>query len=162
MRIGESVEWAIHCATVLAALPDRQPLSNARLAEFHGVPAPYLAKAMQALTRAGITVSVPGRRGGFRLARRPGQITLLDIVDAVEGDQPAFRCSEIRRRGPARMPARCYTSACGIASAMWRAEEAWRAQLAGTTVEDVLAHVIGALTPEAATAAVTWMEEALS
>ena len=69
MRMSDAVEWSIHCCTVLAALPEDQALPAARLAEFHDVPPAYLAKALQAMTAAGIVESRPGPRGGYRLAR---------------------------------------------------------------------------------------------
>src|SRR6266508_5269600 len=100
MRLGEGVEWALHCCTLLAVLPPDQAMPASRLAEYHGVPGAYLAKHLQALSQAGIVEAVPGRRGGYRLARRPDEITLLDVVDAVEGAEGSFRCTEIRRRGP--------------------------------------------------------------
>ena len=162
MRIGEGVEWAIHCATVLAVIPPDASLPGARLAEFHQVPSAYLAKSLQALSRAGIIESLPGRNGGYRLARAARDITLLEIVLAVEGYEPAFRCSEIRRRGPGAMPARKYVSPCGIASAMWRAEEAWRAELQAVTVADMLDHVVQSITPESAAKTAAWMQEVLS
>ena len=49
----------------------------------------------------GIVESRPGPLGGYRLARPPSDITLLDVVLAVDGDDAAFRCREIRQRGPA-------------------------------------------------------------
>src|ERR1700759_4060831 len=98
MRMSEGVEWAAHCVVLLARLPEGAALPASRLAEYHGVPAPYLAKALQALARAGLVTSKAGRRGGYRLTRDPAQITLLDVVNAVEGDEPAFRCTEIRQR----------------------------------------------------------------
>src|SRR5687768_4360995 len=104
MKLGEGVEWALHCATVLALVPPGRALPAAALAEFHGVPPAYLAKTMQALAREGIVESVPGRRGGYRLARRAREVTILDVVEAIEGRERSFRCSEIRRRGPARVP----------------------------------------------------------
>ena len=81
MRLGEPVEWALHCTTVLALLPSDAAVPAARLAEFHGVPAAYLAKTLQALAREGIVESVPGRRGGYRLAKPPADITVLDVVE---------------------------------------------------------------------------------
>jgi DNA-binding IscR family transcriptional regulator len=60
MRMSEGVEWTVHCCTVLAMLPAGECLSGARLAEYHAVPAPYLAKHLQALTRAGVLESVSG------------------------------------------------------------------------------------------------------
>lgn len=124
MRLGEGVEWALHCATLLALVPADQAMPAARLAEFHGVPAPYLAKTLQALAREGIVESVPGRRGGYRLGRPLSEITVLDVVEAAEGRQPSFRCAEIRRRGPARVRDRQYTPVCAIADVMYRADSA--------------------------------------
>ena len=62
MKLSDGVEWGIHCCTVLAALPEGTALPAARLAEFHGVPAAYLAKHLQALSRAGIVTTEPGQR----------------------------------------------------------------------------------------------------
>src|SRR5688500_19269663 len=139
MRITEGVEWALHCCTLLAVVPDGTALPAARLAEVHGVPGAYLAKHLQALAAAGILESVPGRKGGYRLARRPAAISLLEVVDAVEGGETAFRCTEIRQRGPAALSSpSAYRKPCGIARAMWAAEEAWRAELERRTVADML------------------------
>lgn len=162
MRLSEGVEWALHCTTVLALVPSAMAMPGGRLAEFHGVPPAYLAKALQALSRAEIVESVAGRRGGYRLARPASDITLLDVVLAVDGDEPAFRCTEIRRRGPAAVPARHYRHACSIAAAMWRAEEAWRAELAATSVADLLGRLAHTVSPESASKAATWMQEVLS
>ena len=71
----------------------------------------------------------PGRGGGYRLGRSAERITLLDVVEAVDGTDPFFRCTEIRKRGPARAPARAYAPVCAIAGTMARAEDAWRAEL---------------------------------
>src|SRR3954447_7011793 len=110
MQLGEGVEWALHCCTLLAVVPSGRAMPASRLAEYHGVPPAYLAKHLQALAQAGIVESVPGRKGGYRLIRPADQITLLEVVDAVEGTGPAFRCTEIRRRGPARVSAVEYRS----------------------------------------------------
>ncbi len=141
MRISEGVEWAAHCAVVLAQVPAGLALSAGVLAEFHGVPKPYLAKSLQALSRAGIVASSQGRTGGYSLARPAGEVTLLDIVLAVDGDQTAFRCTEIRQRAPHPAPARCFRSSCAIASGMWRAEQAWRDELATIRLDTLSAGV---------------------
>ena len=162
MRLSDGVEWAIHSCTVLALVPPGTSLPAARLAEFHGVPPAYLAKHLQALARTGIVESIAGRRGGYRLAKPASEVTLLDIVLAVEGDERAFRCAEIRQRGPAAVDdPRAYRVPCGIAAAMWRAEAAWRRELEQQTVAGVLAHLGRAVKPEAAVKAASWMQEAL-
>ena len=140
--MSDGVEWALHCCTVLAALPSDQALPAARLAEYHEVPPAYLAKHLQALTAAGIARSVPGPRGGYRLARPPAEVSVLDVVLAVEGDDRAFRCSEIRQRGPAAGGRELYRRPCGIARTMWQAEDAWRAELAATSIGDLLVELM--------------------
>ena len=159
MRLGEGVEWTLHCCTILALLPDGVALPAARLAEFHELPGAYLAKHLQALSKAGIIESVAGARGGYRLARPAGEISLLDVVLAVEGDEPAFRCTEIRRRGPTAVPADGYPKPCGIARAMWRAEDAWRRELAAQTIGDLMAGLAVDADPRAAQKGAVWFQE---
>jgi Rrf2 family protein len=160
MRLSEGVEWTVHCCVLLATIPRGATIPGARLAEFHGVPGPYLAKHLQALTRAGVLESVPGPRGGYRLARPGQEITVLDVVEALDGDEPAFSCTEIRRRGPAGgLPAKAYPKPCGIHSLMDRADAAWRTELAGTTISDLALHVARATNPLAAERAATWFQQ---
>jgi len=141
MRLPEGVEWALHAVVLLALTPPDACLPAARIAEYHGVPAPYLAKHLQALARAGVLESLPGARGGYRLARPAGEIRILDVVEALDPEPASFRCTEIRRRGPAALPAAEYRLPCSIHAAMLRADAAWRAELAGTTAAD-LAHTV--------------------
>jgi Rrf2 family protein len=137
MRLNEGVEWAAHCLVLLAGLPEETALSAVRLAEYHDVRAPYLAKSLQALAGAGIISSRVGRHGGYRLTRAPGEITLLDVVNAVDGEESLFRCTEIRRQGPSRVAPRQYPPVCAIAAAMRRAEAAWRSELRAITIADL-------------------------
>jgi Rrf2 family protein len=137
MKLGDGVEQAIHSVAMLSGLSEGGVLSAAALAEFHGVSTSYLLKHLQALSGAGILDTVPGPKGGYRLARPAEKITLLDIVLAVEGPAPAFRCNEIRQRGPNPVPGRFFAEPCNISSAMLRAERVYRAELAKTTIADL-------------------------
>jgi Rrf2 family protein len=139
MKLSDGVEQAIHCVAMLTRLSPQGVLSAAALAEFHGVSASYLLKHLQALSAAGILETLPGPKGGYRLARSPEAISLLDIVLAVEGPEPAFRCKEIRQRGPNPLPARLFAKPCGIAAAMLKAERAYRAELRRVTIAAILA-----------------------
>lgn len=137
--MSDGVEWAVHCCVVLTAA-DR-PVPAARLAEFHDVSGSYLAKQLQALSRAQIIRSVQGKDGGYVLGRPPGEISVYDIVRAVDGGRPAFVCSEIRQRGPlGSSPEQCQEP-CGIARTMAVAERAWRDSLRGVTVLDLASEV---------------------
>jgi Rrf2 family protein len=136
MKLGDGVEQAIHSVAMLSGLEDGAVLAASALAEFHGVSPSYLLKHLQALSGAGILEALPGPTGGYRLARPAGQITLLDIVLAVEGSGPAFRCAEIRQRGPNPLPGPP-KHPCEINAAMLKAEKAYRAELAKVTVAEV-------------------------
>lgn len=139
MKMSDGVEWALHsCVNLAWSGPDRA-VSAARLAAWHDLPAAYLNKQLQALARAGIVVSTPGPRGGFRLARPLADISLMDVVAAVEGPDEAFRCTEIRRQGPGGpdREAEAGAPACAIAQAMGRAELAWRTALAAQDLDGI-------------------------
>lgn len=69
---------------MLAYCADEQPVSSAVLARRTKVPASYLAKILQNLVRSGIVLSHRGTRGGFQLALPAHQVTLLDVVNAVD------------------------------------------------------------------------------
>lgn len=137
--MAEGVEWALH-SCILLHWAERGAIPAAKLAEFHDLPVAYHNKHLQALARAGILTSVPGPRGGFRLAKPPEQISLLEVVAAIEGPEDVFRCTEIRKRGPAGLgPKESYRLPCSVFVAMHEAELAWRRALAEQTLADVIA-----------------------
>lgn len=138
MKLGDGVEAAIHCTTVLAGLEGKATLPAAALAEYHGVSSSYLVKHLKKLVAEGVLESVSGPAGGYRLARPAARITLADVVLAVEGRQPAFRCTEIRQNGPGAPDASAYPDPCAINLAMLRAERAYRDALAQTTIADIV------------------------
>ncbi len=162
MKLSEGVEWGLHCTTLLAVLPPGVALPASRLAGYHGVPEAYLAKHLQALSRAGVVESVPGPRGGYRLGRAPDELTVLDVVEAVDGEEPAFRCTEIRQRGPAAQAPSAYRRRCGIHSVMLRADAAWRRELRLTTVGDIVRSLTGTLPGVAAEKAAGWLGRVLA
>lgn len=136
--MGQGVEWALHVLLALAWADDDAPVPAAKLAACHDLPVAYLNKHLQSLARAGILESTPGVRGGFRLARAPESITVMDVVSAIEGTQEMFRCTEIRQSGVgAQLPRSSFDAPCAIHSSMRRAELAWRRELASQTIADL-------------------------
>jgi Rrf2 family protein len=152
MKLSDGVEAAIHCAATLAGLEGGSTLPASALAEAFGLSPSYLLKHLNALSSAGILESVPGPAGGYRLGRPAETITLLDIVLAVEGPQPAFRCADIRKHGPFKLPASVYAKPCGINAAMLRAERAYRAALATERLSDIVSHYMSDTDPRAVAA----------
>lgn len=141
MKLGDGVEQAVHAVALLAGLAPDEVLPAAALARYHGLSPSFLLKHMQALSKAKIVATVPGPKGGYRLARAARDITLLDVVLAVEGAGPAFRCSEIRQRGPDPCPQETFQTPCAINAAMLDAERAYRAALKKTSLADIVAAV---------------------
>ena len=138
MKLPESSEWVLHCAASLAQLAEGEAASVAQLAEHFGVPAPYLAKQLAHLVRAGVLTATTGPRGGFRLARPASGITVLDVIEAVDGSADPYQCREIRQRGRGALPAEACTEPCILAETMRAAYEAWRASLAAVSLADIL------------------------
>lgn len=137
MKLSEGVEDAVHAALLLAGLPNGATMPAGAVAEAYDLTGSYLLKHLKALVHAGILVSVPGPAGGYRLGRALGEISLLDVVLAIEGPAPAFRCREIRQRGPGKLEQAAYVKPCGVNRAMLRAEKAYREVLAQTKLSDI-------------------------
>ncbi len=157
--LTQGVEWALHTCALLALVPRGRALPAAKLAEFHALPAAYLAKQLQQLSAAGIVEAVRGKAGGYRLARPVREITFLDVVDAVEGRKPLFRCIEIRQRGPTSVEPSSYHGLCAIATTMAEAEQAWRAVLASRTLSEILTTM--KVPPKQVQRSAAWFREAL-
>lgn len=87
------VQQAIRALTTLAAEEKGSVVMAGKLAGRESVSAAALSKTLQRLARKGLLQSVQGRRGGFMLARSPRDITVAEIVDAMEGPAGAGRCS---------------------------------------------------------------------
>jgi len=137
--MSQGVEWALHTCLNLSWVD--APVPTGTLAAFYELPPAYLNKQLQALVHAGILASVSGPRGGFRLARAPQAVSLLDIVAAIEGPEELFRCDRILDRGPGEHAGVDYRQSCAFARAMRGADLAWRRELAGRTLADVRADV---------------------
>lgn len=138
MKLPGSTEWLLHCATTLAQVEPGETASAAQLADFFDLPPAYLAKQLQYLVKAGVLAATPGARGGFRLARPAAEITLLQIVEAVDGTASPYECREIRQQGRGALPPQDCRDTCVLAVKMAEAHAAWRESLEGVSLADVL------------------------
>lgn len=91
LKISEAASLALHAMVYLAS-QENGPVSTARIAEALGVSRAHLSKVMQWLSRDGLVDSVRGPKGGFVLARDPGDITLLDVYEVIEGPLEESEC----------------------------------------------------------------------
>jgi Rrf2 family protein len=81
--ISQTTEYALRAVVWLAANPEK-PLTAQQIAEATRVPAGYLAKVLQGLSRAGLLHSQRGLGGGFTLAKSPDGLTMWEVVQAVD------------------------------------------------------------------------------
>lgn len=140
-HFGSGVEYALHCLLWLVDPASGQP-SSRDLAELQGVSPSFLAKILPKLEKAGIVRASEGLRGGYQLARSPAAISVLEVVDAVEGRKPLFDCQEIRGRCAifgGKPPAWSLKGVCGIHAVMLRAEQSMREELAKSTLATIAA-----------------------
>ena len=92
LRVTKLTDYATLVLTVLAARPG-DVLSAPDLAEHAGLEAPTVAKVLKPLAQAGLVEGFRGANGGYRLAREPAAISLVEIVEAMEGPLGMTECS---------------------------------------------------------------------
>jgi Rrf2 family protein len=99
MQYSVGVEYSLHCLVYLIDIPPDSSIGIKELSTFQGVSETYLSKMFGKLSKAGIVRSVPGIKGGYRLAKDPVDITFFDVVEAIEGSKPIFQCKNIKEKG---------------------------------------------------------------
>ena len=96
MQITRQTDYAIGCVLYLAEHPDEVKVVD-EIARSKSIPKVFLAKILQKLSKAGIVRSYRGVKGGFELAKRPKDITLLDVIEAIKGPVAMNICAIDRR-----------------------------------------------------------------
>ncbi|MBV9473298.1 MAG: Rrf2 family transcriptional regulator [Solirubrobacterales bacterium] len=91
MRISAKADYAVRAAVELAAAESDRPVKAERVATAQGIPLNFLENILGELRHAGIVRSHRGAEGGFRLAKPPREVTVADIIRAVEGPLASVR-----------------------------------------------------------------------
>jgi Rrf2 family protein len=91
VRISAKVDYAVRAAVELAAAEGEKPVKAERIATAQGIPLNFLENILGELRHAGIVRSHRGAEGGFRLAKPPAELTIADIIRAVEGPLASVR-----------------------------------------------------------------------
>jgi Rrf2 family protein len=91
MRISAKADYAVRAVVELAAASDEKPIKAERIANAQGIPLNFLENILGELRHAGIVRSHRGAEGGFRLARPAAEITIADVIRAVEGPLASVR-----------------------------------------------------------------------
>ena len=91
MRISAKADYAVRAAVEMAAAPNGKPITAELIATSQGIPRNFLENILCELRNAGLVRSQRGNEGGYRLARGPEQVTVADIIRAVEGPLATVR-----------------------------------------------------------------------
>lgn len=136
MQFSVGVEYAFHSLFYLVDMPEHKSVGIRQIAELHGITESYLSKVFARLRKAGIVRSIPGVKGGYRLARPAEDISFWDIVEAVEGSSHFFQCAEIRKKNLFVDDPSVFTDGCPclIKVVMLEAEERMRESLRGRSL----------------------------
>lgn len=128
VRVSEAASLGLHAAMLLArAAPSL--LRTRDIGERMGASQAHLVKVLQSLSRAGLVETERGPRGGARLTRPAGEITLLQVYEAVDGPLEASECLLTR-------PV-CDGSCCMVGKLLYRMNQEVRQHLARTSLADV-------------------------
>jgi Rrf2 family protein len=93
LRLSKKADYALIAMEHLATRPDGASASAREIAEQYDIPVELLAKVLQSLARRSLVTSHQGTRGGYRLARPVQQISVADIIQAIDGPLTVTACS---------------------------------------------------------------------
>lgn len=131
LALTKRADYAIRAVLALARARDGERISVRRLAADQAIPAAFLPRVMGDLVAGQLIDAAPGRAGGYRLARAPEEVSLLDVVEAVEGD--------VRRRGCILRGGPCQPNgACAVHPVFVAAEDDLLDRLAQAKVSDLI------------------------
>ncbi len=138
MRVSAKADYAVRACAELASRAGDESVSSETLASGQGIPTAFLERIMGDLRRGGVVTSVRGRSGGYLLARDAAEITLADIIRAVDGPLVTVR--------DVRPPGLTYE---GSAAALLEVWVALRAAVRGVLDEVTLADLVKGDLPDA-------------
>jgi Rrf2 family protein len=85
MKLTRASSYALHAVAFMAAQKHDKPVASHNIAQARGIPERFLLKVLKPLVSARVLHSIKGPNGGYRLARPASDITMLEIVEAVDG-----------------------------------------------------------------------------
>lgn len=131
MKLTRAGEYAVRCVLFVAGCDPGEIVRRQDIASAMQIPSEFLSKIAQQLARSGFIEIVQGPKGGYRLLKTPEEITLLDVVEAVNG--------EIFLNDCVMRPESCFRNAeCSVYLVWKKAREQLRATLREATFDKLL------------------------
>jgi Rrf2 family protein len=138
LELTKRGDYAVRAMLALTRGSGNGLLSARRISDAMVIPVRFLPQVLADLQRAGLVEAAPGRSGGYRLAREAAMISLLEVIEAVEGDSRRRSC--VLRGGPCGVDGHC-----DVHDVFFAGQEALR----GTFARSTLADLAGTATAEA-------------
>lgn len=132
LRLSKKADYALMALKHLALRGDQGSASAREIASQYDIPIELLAKILQRLVRHGLLASHQGTRGGYELARRPVQISVADVIQAIDGPVAVTACSA--DEGACEQFAKC-----NVRDPLWRVRERILAALGECTIAELAA-----------------------
>ena len=85
MKLTRASSYALHAVAFMAVQKHERPIASHNIAQARGIPERFLLKVLKPLVSARVLLSIKGPNGGYRLAKPASEITMLDILEAVDG-----------------------------------------------------------------------------
>jgi Rrf2 family protein len=85
MKLTRAASYALHAVVYMAAQDSKRPVASHLIAHARGIPERFLLKVLKPLVSSRVLFSIKGPNGGYRLARPAREITMLEVVEAVDG-----------------------------------------------------------------------------
>lgn len=131
MQMKPGVEQSVYAILLLNMLPDKAVLPGEAISQQIGTSPTYFQKLLRKLVSAGLITSVPGVKGGFKLNKKPEDISVFDVYVAIEGQQALYSPSGVLGDLlELEEPERC----CLLTELMLEAESAWRYRMEKETI----------------------------
>ncbi|MBI2298233.1 MAG: Rrf2 family transcriptional regulator [Armatimonadetes bacterium] len=105
LQLSRTSDYAIRLTVFLAGQPAGRPVPQAEIARTQGIPEAYLQKFLPELARAGLVTARRGPRGGYALARDGRLVSVLQVIEAVDGPLALNLC--VMHGGPCERIGRC-------------------------------------------------------
>jgi Rrf2 family protein len=133
LRLSKKADYALMAMKHLALRGDRGSSSAREIASLYDIPIELLAKVLQRLVRGGLLASQQGTRGGYQLARIPTQISVADVIQAIDGPVAVTACSS-SDDGACEQFAKC-----NVRHPLWRVRERILTALGECTIAELAA-----------------------
>jgi Rrf2 family protein len=85
MKLTRASSYALHAVVYMAAKKQNKPVASHHIAKARGIPERFLLKVLKPLVSARVLHSIKGPNGGYRLARSASELTMLEVIEAVDG-----------------------------------------------------------------------------